>query len=367
MKTKILLGRHSKMYLKQAVSNKGHQELMSVPLSHQCSVLRGIHGGKIKHCHIWLPIVINCKIQGRQLVVGCKVSSFSGVGQQIALVHIFPTEQQLSVNGILQGQEDVGWETPISNILSELERCSPTHLTATRNKGRLSSPPKSQCRETGTAPEKLSLPTLNEQLCLQGRIIAPPSSLVMWCFQNIASLTSKDVTHITARLLHTQKSVPPHLKAQESRDTAAVRCGAQPQGLTSQEQLHIQTWMVAALLLLILGWGGEGPCLYRSSCLKAVIINKAGSISSLIMDETPNHRWYHRTPISPVVPDTLGCFFFHSELSRSGKQLWWAIAAAPLLWTPQGSPGAAPTYKHQPYCPKRIPPFLSPTLDTALP
>lgn len=360
------------MYLKQAVSNQGHQELMSVPLSHQRSVLRGIHGGKIKHCHIWLPIVINCKIQGRQLVVGCKVSSFSGIGQQIALVHIFPTEQQLSVNGVLQGQEDVGWQTPISNILAELERCSLTHLTTTRNKWHLSSPPKSQCTKTGTAPEKLFLPRLNEQLCLQGRIITPPSSLVMWCFQNIASLTSKDVTHITARLFCTHRKVCPTSETTGEQRHCCCEVWGSSQGLTSQEQLHIQTWIVAALLLLILGWvffgqSGEGPCLFRSSCLKAVIINKAGSISSLIVDETPNHRWYHRTPISPVVPDTLGCFFFHSQLSRSGKQLWWAIAAAPLLWTSQGSPGAAPTYKRQPYCPKRIPPFLSPTLDTALP
>lgn len=78
---KILLGGHSKIYLKQTISNKCHQELMSVPFSHQRSVFRCIHGGKIKHCYIWLAIVINCKIQRRQLVVGCKVSSFSGIGQ----------------------------------------------------------------------------------------------------------------------------------------------------------------------------------------------------------------------------------------------------------------------------------------------
>lgn len=133
---------------------------MSVPFSHQGSVFRCIHGGKIKHCYIWLAIVINCKIQGRQLVVGCKVSSFSGVGQQIALVHIFPTEQQLGIDGVLQGEKDVGWETPISSL--KLEHCSltaglgATHLTATRNKWHVSSPPKSQCTNTGTAPKRSS-------------------------------------------------------------------------------------------------------------------------------------------------------------------------------------------------------------------
>ena len=121
-KTKRLLGRHSKIYLKQTISNKRHQELMSVPLSHQCSIFRCIHGSKIKHCYIWLPIVINCKIQGRQLVIGCKVSSFSGIGQQIALVHIFPTEEQLSINVVLQGEKYAELDT--STILSGSEHCS---------------------------------------------------------------------------------------------------------------------------------------------------------------------------------------------------------------------------------------------------
>lgn len=59
-------------------------------------------------------------------------------------------------------------------------------------------------------------------------------------------------------------------------------------------------------------------------------------------------------------------FFFHSDLSRSGKQLWWATAAAPLLQTSHTLPRTAPTYKHQPHNPRAhhplpqgIPPFLS--------
>lgn len=41
---------------------------------------------------------------------------------------------------------------------------------------------------------------------------------------------------------------------------------------------------------LFFGQSGEGPCLYRSSYLKPVIISKAVSIYSLIVDETPNRR-----------------------------------------------------------------------------
>lgn len=178
---------------------------MSVPLSHQRSVFRCIHGSKIKHCYIWLAIVINCKIQGRQLVVGCKVSSFSGVGQQIALVHVFPTEQQLSINGVLRGEKDVGWETPISSLnWNTAVSQHDWEPYSNKKQARLVISSKKPMHKHRYHPkQKVSLLTLNKQLCLQ-QIIASPSSLIMCYFQDITSLTSNNVINITARLFCTR-------------------------------------------------------------------------------------------------------------------------------------------------------------------
>lgn len=312
---------HSKIYLKQTISNKSHQELMSVPLSHQRGVFRCIHGGKIKHCYIWLAIMINCKIQGRQLVVGCKVSSFSGVGQQIALVHIFPTEKQLSINRVLQGEKDVGWETPMSslnwNTAASQQDWEP-HI--------------SQQQETSDTCHLQKASAQAQVLPQTETLLAHTERAALFAIENYSSSQFLgDVIFSEHYFPHIKRCHPhhcnaflhtctPHLKPQESRSPDAVTWGAQPQGLTRHlsnnttlkpglQQFSVQFWA-----RFLLGESGKGPCLYRSSYLKAVIINEAGSISSLIVDETPNHRWYHKTAISPVAPDTLGWLIFFFPL-----------------------------------------------------
>lgn len=140
----------------------------------------------------------------------------------------------------------------------------------------------------------------------------------MCYFQNVTSLTSKDVTNITATLFCTCAA---HIWNHRREGTLMM----QHMRLSLKVWLHISVTPPHSNLdhssfSAVHFWAGfffcqsgEGPCLYRSSYLEPVIINKAGSISSLIVDETPNHRWYHRTAISPVVPDRPGWGFFSTQ------------------------------------------------------
>lgn len=164
---------------------------------------------------------------------------------------------------------------------------------------------------------------------------------------------------------------PPSETTGEQKHWCCDMWGSASRFDSTSQQHHIQTWIVAAFLLFISGLGfffgqsGEGPCLYRSSYLKAMIINKAGSISSLIVDETPNHSWYHKTAISPVVPDRLGWFFFSTqswvgqENTSDEPQLLLLCSKLPTdaLGLPQSTNTSPTSHSSQ-----GILPFPSPTL-----
>lgn len=173
---------------------------------------------------------------------------------------------------------------------------------------------------------------------------------------------------------------PPSETTGEQKHWCCDMWGSASRFDSTSQQHHIQTWIVAAFLLFISGLGfffgqsGEGPCLYRSSYLKAMIINKAGSISSLIVDETPNHSWYHRTAISPVVPDRLGWFFFSTqswvgqENTSDEPQLLLLCSKLPTdaLGLPQSTNTSPTSHSPKVFCPSPLPPWLVTDSSSAL-
>lgn len=97
-------------HLKEAVPNQGHEELVPVQLPHQGSILRGVHAGEVEHGHIGLPIVVDGKVQGWQLLLGGEVSGLPGIVQQSLLVHVVPGQQQLCVGVVLAPKrEEAHW------------------------------------------------------------------------------------------------------------------------------------------------------------------------------------------------------------------------------------------------------------------
>lgn len=75
---------------------------MPMFLPNQCSILRCVHAGKVKHGYIWLPIVVDGVVQRWQLVVCAKVSSLASVRQQSFLVNVVRIQQSLSFYVVLE-------------------------------------------------------------------------------------------------------------------------------------------------------------------------------------------------------------------------------------------------------------------------
>lgn len=86
---------HCSAYLKQTVAHQGNQQLVSVPLPDQGSVLWGVHTREVKHGHVGLTVVVNGVVQGRQLVVRAKVGRLAGVGEQRLVVDVVAAQQPL--------------------------------------------------------------------------------------------------------------------------------------------------------------------------------------------------------------------------------------------------------------------------------
>lgn len=89
-------------YLQEAVPHQRHQQLVPVLLPDQGGVLRGVHAGEVKHGHVRLPVVVKGKVQRWELIVGGKVSSFTGVGAQCFLADVVGSEQPLRLYEVLR-------------------------------------------------------------------------------------------------------------------------------------------------------------------------------------------------------------------------------------------------------------------------
>ena len=109
------------MYLKQTVPHKRDHQLMSVLLPDQGSILWCIHAGEIKHGHIWLSVVVDGIVQGRELVVCAKISCLTGVGEQRFLVDIVSTQQAICFYVVLNGNYTMkvlrrGWWSTVNTL-----------------------------------------------------------------------------------------------------------------------------------------------------------------------------------------------------------------------------------------------------------
>lgn len=92
---------HDDTYLQKTISNQRHQQLMSALFPHQCSVLRSVHAGEVKHGHIWLAVVVDGVIQRGQLIVSAKIRSLTGIWEQSLLVHVVICQKPFSLNIVL--------------------------------------------------------------------------------------------------------------------------------------------------------------------------------------------------------------------------------------------------------------------------
>lgn len=88
-------------HLQQTVTHKRHQQFVTMPLAHHGGILWRIHAGEVKHGYVGLAVVVDGKVQCRQLVVGGEIRSLTGIRQQRSLVHVSPGQQQLRVSIVL--------------------------------------------------------------------------------------------------------------------------------------------------------------------------------------------------------------------------------------------------------------------------
>ena len=80
-------------YLQQTVSNKSHQQPVTIFLHNTRGVLSHKHRCEVEHGHIRLPVMIDSILKEGELLIGGEICCFKSVGHERLLVYVVTIQQ----------------------------------------------------------------------------------------------------------------------------------------------------------------------------------------------------------------------------------------------------------------------------------